>query len=269
MRRFSPEYLEDTRRGLWGDRSALEPLALSTRDRVLDVGCGTGELTRVLREESPGTVVGIDADRRLLAHVDPPTLQGDATRLPVRDRVADLVACQALLVNLPDPVATVREFRRVSSDLVAVIEPDNAGVAVDSTVAAEATLAADLREAYITGVDTDVTIGARLPEVLDSAGLEVLTTATHYHHQTVEPPYTDRDRESARQKAAATQLDAAKPALLAGDLTESGFDALRRDWQSMGRTVIDQMDTERYRRAEVVPFHVAVGRVPAEADPNT
>jgi len=264
VRRFSPEYLEDTRRGLWTDRSALAALDLPNRHRILDVGCGTGELTRVLREDSPATVVGVDADPTLLAHVAPPTLLGDATRLPIRDRVVDLVTCQALLANLPTPEAAVREFRRVSSELVGLIEPDNAGVAVDSTVAMEPTLAADLRAAYIAGVDTDVTIGDRLPDLLEAAGLEVLGTATRYHHQTVTPPYSDRDRESAQQKADATQLDAARPALLAGGLTESEFDALRRDWQAMGQTVLDQMAEERYRRAEVVPFHVAVGHVPGD-----
>ncbi|MFC6752499.1 class I SAM-dependent methyltransferase, partial [Halorubrum tibetense] len=69
MRRFSAEYLERTREGMWeGDRAALADLALSSRRRVLDVGCGTGEFTRVLREETDpeATVIGVDADTDLL-----------------------------------------------------------------------------------------------------------------------------------------------------------------------------------------------------------
>lgn len=262
MRRFSPEYLEDTRRGLWADRSALNPLLLGSRDRILDVGCGTGSLTRVLREETDvhTTVIGVDADRELLALVDPPTLLGDGSQLPCRDGSVDLVVCQALLVNLPNPVAAIREFGRVSSDLVAVIEPDNEAVRVESTVAAEAPLANRLRDAYISGVETDVTLGSDLDTLFEAAGLEVVETTVHYHHQRVEPPYTERDVESARLKAAGTRLTEAAKTLRAGGLSEADFEALVTDWRSMGETVITQMERDDYRRAEIVPFHVAVAR---------
>ncbi len=72
-----------TRRGMWTDsREALSDLQLGECERVLDVGCGTGELTRVLREETDGTVVGLDADTDLLAAAGDPTVCGDATQLP-------------------------------------------------------------------------------------------------------------------------------------------------------------------------------------------
>jgi hypothetical protein len=38
-------------------------------------------------------------------------------------------------------------------------------------------------------------------------------------------------------------------------------DALESDWRAMGRSVVEQMQAGEYRRAEVVPFHVTVGRV--------
>ncbi|MFO7833132.1 MAG: methyltransferase domain-containing protein, partial [Halohasta sp.] len=124
MRRFSAEYLERTREGMWADsREALVDLDLSGRTRILDVGCGTGELTRVLADESPAAVVGCDVDRELLAvasdHV--PVVAGDALRLPFATDSVDLVGCQALLINLPEPAAALQEFARVSSDLVAAI----------------------------------------------------------------------------------------------------------------------------------------------------
>jgi cyclopropane fatty-acyl-phospholipid synthase-like methyltransferase len=50
VRRFSADYLRRTRRGLWTSREALDALDLPARDRILDVGCGTGELTRILAE---------------------------------------------------------------------------------------------------------------------------------------------------------------------------------------------------------------------------
>ncbi|MFC7170825.1 SAM-dependent methyltransferase, partial [Halobium salinum] len=62
MRRFSADYLERTREGMWADsREALADLDLANRERVVDVGSGTGELTRVLADEAaPETeVVGV------------------------------------------------------------------------------------------------------------------------------------------------------------------------------------------------------------------
>jgi len=54
---------------MWTDgRQALADLDLAGRRRILDVGCGTGELTRVIDAETPSdtTVIGVDADPKLL-----------------------------------------------------------------------------------------------------------------------------------------------------------------------------------------------------------
>ncbi|MFB6153709.1 MAG: class I SAM-dependent methyltransferase [Halodesulfurarchaeum sp.] len=263
MRRFTADYLAETRAGLWDDREALAPLSLGDRDCVLDVGCGSGELTRVLRESAPpsSTVIGVDADRRLLAGVPGPRVQADATRLPFADRIADLVVCQALLVNLPDPAGAVREFSRVSEDRVGVIEPDNSEVAVESTVDVEAALAARARDAYIAGIDTDVTLGARAADLLQGAGLQDIETTVKYHRRVVEPPYTSDELEGARRKVTGQRVIEAREALLASGMDPAEYDALLSDWRAMGRTVVEQMEQGTYRRAEVIPFYVTVGRV--------
>jgi SAM-dependent methyltransferase len=265
MRRFTPEYLDRTRRGMWGSREALTDLELGSRTKVLDVGCGTGELTRVLAEEAPdATVVGADADPDLLAVAREETDHGyvaaDALRLPFGDDAFDLVVCQALLVNLPDPGAAVREFARVSSDLVAAVEPDNADVGVASTVDAEADLEARVRAAYIRGVGTDVALGDRTRDLFASAGLSDLRSRRYHHEKRVEPPYTEADLEGARRKASGAGI-ATHEAELRDALGEAGYDDLRRDWRAMGRDVVEQMGAGEYERAEVVPFDVTVGRV--------
>lgn len=263
MRRFSADYLDETRRGLWRDRDALDDLELASRERVLDVGCGTGELTAVLREESDATVVALDADSDLLPHANADDwLLGDATRLPVRDNSFDLVACQALLINLPDPLEAVREFARVSSDLVAVVEPDNAAVTVESTVAAESRLAERARAAYVSGVSTDVGLGEGAADLFADAGLVDVRTTRHEHVRRVEPPYGDAALESAARKATGERLADQRPELAAGGLDGDAYDALRADWREMGREVIEQMQDETYERVETVPFFVTVGRVP-------
>jgi len=263
VREFSANYLTETRRGMWSDRDALAALDLPGRSRILDVGAGTGELTRVLAEESPAAVLALDADPGLLGHADADhRLAGDATRLPVREDACDLVACQALLINLPDPAAAVREFARVSSDLVAVVEPDNAAVAVDSTVAAESELSARAREYYVDGVQTDVALGADATDLLEDAGLVDVSTTRYDHTTVVEPPYDDAALEAAARKATGERLAEQRPELAAGGLDTDAYDELRAAWREMGRTVVEQMRAGEYERRETVPFYVVVGRLP-------
>ena len=266
MRTFSADYLRETRRGMWDDtREALADLSLPTRERVLDVGCGTGELTRVLVEETPGKVVGVDADRDLLAHAADRELSvagADAHRLPFPDDAFDLVVCQALLINLPDPERAVREFARVSSDLVAAVEPDNGAVTVESTVAAEAALARRARAAYLDGVETDVTLGgAGTATAFRAGGLADVRTRSYARRRVVEPPYSEHALESARKKVSGEGLDASRETMLAGSFSRAAYDELRVAWKAMGRDVVAQMRERSYRRVETVPFYVTVGRV--------
>jgi SAM-dependent methyltransferase len=251
---------------MWDDRSALADLELDSRERVLDVGCGTGELSRVLAEESPGEVVGVDADIELLAvareQAEAETVAGDALRLPFPDDSFDLVVCQALLINLPDPAEAVAEFRRVSSDLVAGVEPDNGEVSVESTVDSESDLSTRARRAYLDGVETDVTLGGEgTREAFREAGLSSVSTRRHYHARTVEPPYAERDLRAAQRKASGEGLTDDRATLLSGDLSSAEYDDLRTEWREMGRSVVEQMQNDEYRRAEVVPFYVTVGSV--------
>jgi len=262
VRRFSADYLDSTRSGMWADsREALGDLALEECDRVLDVGCGTGELTRVLREESDGDVVGLDADADLLASVPGPNVRGDATRLPFADDSFDLVVCQALLINLPDPVAAVREFARVASQRVAAVEPNNGAVTVESTVDSEPRLARRARGRFLDGVDTDVELGADAADAFETAGLDVVSTRRYDQELTVEPPYGERAVRAARRKATGAGLATDRETILDGDTTPEEYDALREQWREMGRVVVAQMQTDDYERRETVPFFVTVGRV--------
>ncbi|MFC7019901.1 MULTISPECIES: class I SAM-dependent methyltransferase [Haloarcula] len=248
---------------MWADsREALADLRLADCERVLDVGCGTGELTRVLREETGGTVVGLDADVRLLVDVGDPVVRGDATRLPVADDAVDLVVCQALLINLPDPVAAVEEFARVGRDRVAAIEPNNAAVTVESTVEREPVLARRAREYFLDGVGTDVTLGADTADVFEAAGLEVVSTRRYDQRRAVEPPYDESAVRAARRKATGEGLAADRETILEGKTTPAEYDALREQWREMGRDVVAQMQAGEYERRETTPFFVTVGRVP-------
>jgi len=263
MRRFSEEYLSATRTGMWADRDALSGLALASRERVLDVGAGTGEFTRVLREEvrdDDARVTAVDADPNLLGSVSPPRVLGDATRLPVQTDAVDLAVCQALLVNLGDPARALGELARVSTDRVAAVEPDNSGVTVESTVDDEAALARRARELYIRGSTVDPALGA-VRDLFEGAGLAAVTVRRHDHVQTVEPPYSEQALESARRKASGSGIETDRETLLAAGLSPETFDHLRGEWRAMGRQVAEQMADGEYHRRETVPFYVTAGRV--------
>jgi SAM-dependent methyltransferase len=265
VRTFSPEYLRRTREGLW-ERStaALEGLSLSDRDRILDAGAGTGEFARVLDSESSGEVICLDADADLLdvarEETGLETVRGDAVRPPFSSGSFDLVACQALLVNLPEPAAALEAFADRSSDRVAAVEPDNADVGVDSTVETEVDLERRVREAYIEGVRTDVALGDRLERLFRAAGLGSVRTRRHYHRKVVAPPYDRASLSAAARKASGAGL-ADHEVELRRVFTPAEYDTLRGEWREMGRSVVEAMREGTYRRVEVVPFDVVVGRV--------
>jgi SAM-dependent methyltransferase len=266
VREFTEAYLDRTRRGMWEDsREALADLSLSDREAVLDVGAGTGEFSAVLADgvRSVTRVVALDADPGLLARAREagrPVVVGDATRLPVRTDAFDLVTCQALLVNLPEPGPAVREFARASRDLVAAVEPHNGDVGVASTVDAEPELERRAREAYLAGVRTDVAPGERVADLFREAGLSVVGTRRYHHEKRVAPPYDEAAMRAATRKATGEGL-ADHEAELRRALSGAAYDALRSEWREMGREVVAEMRAGEYERVELVPFDVTVGRV--------
>lgn len=257
MREFDADYLRETRRGMWADsREALSGLELETSERVLDVGCGEGALTRVLREECPGEVVGCDRDARLLAELAGPTVRGDAYQLPFFDDSFDTAVCQALLINLPEPKRAIGEFARVARERVACIEPDNGAVVVESSVDAERRLAGEARRRYLEGIDTDVSLGADAANLFREAGLSDVRTVRYDQTLRIEPPYTDADMRAISRKASGAGLRERRETM-AG--SEEALDSLRAKWREMGRKAVSQLKDGEYRREETVPFYVTVG----------
>ena len=244
---------------MWSDdRTALDTLRLGDAESVLDVGCGDGALTQVLLEECDCRVVGCDADAALLGENPASCVVGDASALPFCDSSFDVVACQALLINLPEPQSTVEEFVRVASERVACVEPDNSAARLDSTVEQEGGVARRTRRRYLEGVSTDVSLGAGTAELLGEAGLDDVTVARYDHRTVVEPPYTEEDYEAVRRKASGEAFRRRRSEM-AGD--SATLDALRDDWRAVGRETARQMRESEYRRTETVPFYVVVGEV--------
>jgi demethylmenaquinone methyltransferase/2-methoxy-6-polyprenyl-1,4-benzoquinol methylase len=90
--------------------------------RVLDVACGTGDLSLVLAEAGAARIIGLDFCRPMLeiarrkAEADSrsiPFVEGDALRLPFADATFDAVTIAFGLRNLAGVADGLRELRRV------------------------------------------------------------------------------------------------------------------------------------------------------------
>lgn len=94
------------------------PIAPSAR--ILDLGCGTGIVARVLRERLGGgaRITGYDLSPQMLEVArrlgpDIEWREGNAMSLPFEDNAFDLVLCQQMLQFVPDRIAALGEVRRV------------------------------------------------------------------------------------------------------------------------------------------------------------
>lgn len=109
---------------------------------LLDVGCGPGTITVDLaRRVAPGRVLGIDPEADIVAKADELARQegagnvtfavGDAYALDLEDGSFDVVHAHQVLQHLTDPVAALREMRRVlrPEGLVAARDSDYASFA--------------------------------------------------------------------------------------------------------------------------------------------
>ncbi|MGH3850758.1 MAG: bifunctional demethylmenaquinone methyltransferase/2-methoxy-6-polyprenyl-1,4-benzoquinol methylase UbiE [Pseudonocardiaceae bacterium] len=106
----------------------LKPL-LAADARVLDVGCGTGDLSIELFERTAARVLGLDFCRPMLelAKAKAPELsfiEGDALHLPFADSFFDGITMGFALRNLASAEAGLAELRRVlrPQGTVAILE---------------------------------------------------------------------------------------------------------------------------------------------------
>jgi demethylmenaquinone methyltransferase/2-methoxy-6-polyprenyl-1,4-benzoquinol methylase len=145
---IAPSYdLNNRLHSLWMDqrwrRKAVRLAKLKPTDTVVDVACGTGDLTMAMSHglwpnpgdwpPAKGQVIGIDftfemlpiarrkaravqegARNSNLTTADHLTwINGDALSLPLPDRSCDVLSIAFGIRNVADPAAAVREFHRV------------------------------------------------------------------------------------------------------------------------------------------------------------
>jgi ubiquinone/menaquinone biosynthesis C-methylase UbiE len=144
--------LDATRAGLL-ERARSAPieffaaLALEPGQRVLDVGCGTGDFLRLLAPlVAPGDAVGIDLSETMISQArartatgpGAPNLQfhiGDVHALTFEASSFDRVLATQVLLHVPQPAVALGEMARVLTreGLLAINEIDWNSITIEST----------------------------------------------------------------------------------------------------------------------------------------
>ncbi len=215
--------------------------------RVLDVGCGTGVLTRQLAGR-PGVaaVVGVDAASSLLERArelarDLETVefeQADARELPFDDATFDVVGFDSTLSHVPEPERALAEAYRVlcQSGWLAAFDGDYATVTV--ALGDHDPLQACV-DAMIAGSVTDRWLVRRLAALVRECGFADVTLRSHGFAETTGGDY-----------------------MLS--ILDRGADLLHERGQ-IGRTAADALKDEARRRVAVGTFfgHIAYASVTA------
>lgn len=103
---------------LWRYRS-VKRLGVRKNERVLDLCCGTGDMTRELARQSPKSeIIGADFSRAMLAVArnkdrDHNYLEADALALPFEDAHFDVVTIAFGVRNFEDTPRGIKEIARV------------------------------------------------------------------------------------------------------------------------------------------------------------
>ena len=204
-------------------RAYLDLLGVSAGDRALDVGCGSGVVTRELarRVGAQGRAVGVDPSPSLLGVARQLAQEqglgdrvefheGSALRAPFPDASFDVVVCVTVLSHVPGGERAIPELARLlrpggrlgvfdlDTDMTTVTHPDRALTRRIVAAASDATA-------------VDGWLVRRLPTIFGQAGLEDVRVRGFFPLETAPRSFyaelADRCAEAALKAGAITEAE--------------------------------------------------------------
>jgi len=222
--------------------SYLSEIDFPARARVLEIGCGTEAVTRVLADwPNVSEAVGIDPSpvfiskaRELAAAASAAFELGDGRSLRFANGDFDAVVMHTTLCHIPQPERVLAEAYRVlrPGGTLTIFDGDYATITV---ALGESDPLQDCIEAVKTAFINDLWLVRRLPALLRSVGFEVLISRSHGYMQTSDPEY-----------------------MLT--LVDRGADTLA-SWGRIGPQICQSLKAEARRRAEAGEFFGFIGFV--------
>lgn len=225
----------------------FDSIQIQGKDKVLEVGSGTGVVSAEISQRFSLESVGVDIDRAAVsfAHNNDPTslyLTGDGNNLPFQPAAFDVAVCHFLLLWVENPDKILAEMVRVTKPggwILALAEPDYGG-----------------RIDYPRELET---IGQRQIQALLDQGAN---------------PYLGRTLSALFHSAQLTEI---RTGLLGGEWQGSiDEDQLESEWETLAQDLSDLLpadEIERFRRIDheawemgtrvlFVPTFYAIGRAP-------
>jgi len=174
----------------WLNQLYTSFLNIKPGQKIVDVGCGTGDFTRHLARLSNkrATILGIDSNEKSIHAAITDTKKarlsqtvsyklGDVYKIPLEDDFSDLTCCRTLLMHLTEPLKAVREMARVTrtGGSVVALEGGKMRAFYDPGDERYSKLAERAYEAWVNGVrkleGKEFKIGEKLPGIFQKAGL--------------------------------------------------------------------------------------------------